>query len=75
MDAMRIVMRYFATAQHNGAMIQPYAEVTGLLRRGRPRERCPAFHDWVTGKEGVIHADLVVNATGPWSEQVAAMAG
>jgi glycerol-3-phosphate dehydrogenase len=32
-------------------------------------------HDHVTGREGAVHADLVVNATGPWSEKVAAMAG
>src|SRR6266536_218861 len=31
--------------------------------------------DHVTGSEGDIHADLVVNATGPWSEKIAHMAG
>ena len=32
-------------------------------------------HDHVTGKETEIHADVVINAAGPWSEKVAAMAG
>jgi glycerol-3-phosphate dehydrogenase len=31
--------------------------------------------DHVTGKVAEISADVVVNATGPWSEKVAAMAG
>src|SRR5439155_24580128 len=31
--------------------------------------------DNVTGSVGDIHADLVVNATGPWSEKIARMAG
>ena len=34
-----------------------------------------AVRDHVTGREGEIHADLVVNAAGPWSGKVAAMAG
>jgi glycerol-3-phosphate dehydrogenase len=29
----------------------------------------------VTGRETEIHADVVINAAGPWSERVAAMAG
>ena len=33
------------------------------------------MRDLVTGRETRIGADLVVNATGPWSEQVARMAG
>ena len=74
MDAMRMVMRFFATAARNGATIQPYTEVTELLVQGGLVSGAKV-HDWVTGKEGLIHADLVVNATGPWSERVAAMAG
>ena len=74
MDPMRVALRYFATAQHNGATIQPYAEVTELLVQGGAV--CGAvIHDWVTGKEGPVHADIVVNATGPWTEKIAAMAG
>ena len=46
MDAMRLALRFFATAQHNGATIRPYTEVKALLvhdhlrdRRGCPRSR------------------------------------
>ena len=48
MDAMRMPLRFFATAKRNGASLLNYMEVTGLLvheRRGerrrdpRPRDR------------------------------------
>ena len=74
MDAMRLALRFFATAKHNGASIRPYTEVLGLLVHDRLVSGA-VVHDHVTGQEGEIHADLVVNATGPWSEQVAGMAG
>jgi glycerol-3-phosphate dehydrogenase len=73
-DPMRLILRFFATARHNGADIRPYMEVIGLLSHDRVVSGA-AVHDHVTGKEGEIHADLVVNAAGPWSEKVAAMAG
>jgi glycerol-3-phosphate dehydrogenase len=34
-----------------------------------------AVLDRVTGREAEIHADITVNATGPWSEKIASMAG
>jgi glycerol-3-phosphate dehydrogenase len=73
-DPMRLILRFFATAHHNGADIRPYMEVTGLLRRGG-RVAGAAVHDHVTGKTGECGADLVVNAAGPWSGRVAAMGG
>jgi glycerol-3-phosphate dehydrogenase len=73
-DPMRLALRFFATARHNGADIRPYMEVTGLLVQGGLVSGA-AVRDRVTGREGEIHADLVVNAAGPWSGQVAAMAG
>ncbi len=33
------------------------------------------YRDDVTGEEGRISADLVVNATGPWAQRIAEMAG
>ena len=74
MDAMRLPLRFFATAIRNGATIRPYTEVTGLLLHNRLVTGAEV-HDQTTGSNGEIRADLVVNATGPWSEKVAAMAG
>jgi glycerol-3-phosphate dehydrogenase len=73
-DPMRLILRFFATARHNGADIRPYVEVIGLLLHDGVVSGA-LVRDHVTGKEGEIHANLVVNAAGPWSGQVAAMAG
>lgn len=74
MDAMRMPLRFFATARHNGAEVRPYTEVMDLLVHDGLVSGA-VLHDHVTGKSGEVRADVVVNATGPWSEKVAAMAG
>ncbi len=74
MDAMRIPLRFFATAKHNGADVRTYMEVVDLIVHDRVVSGA-VVRDHVTGKEGEIHADVVVNATGPWSEKIARMAG
>src|SRR5512145_373168 len=74
MDAMRMPLRFFATAKHNGASIHPYVEVQDLVVNDRVVSGA-VVRDHVTGKEGTIRADIVVNATGPWSERIASMAG
>ena len=74
MDAMRLPLRFFATAQHNGATIRPYTEVRALLVHDH-RVGGAVVQDHVTGRETEIHADVVINAAGPWSEKIAAMAG
>jgi glycerol-3-phosphate dehydrogenase len=74
MDAMRMPLRFFATAQHAGAELLNYMEVIGLLVHDGEVGGA-AVRDRVTGREREIHADLTINATGPWSEKIAAMAG
>jgi glycerol-3-phosphate dehydrogenase len=74
MDAMRLALRFFATARHNGADIRPYTEVADLLLHNRLVSGA-TVRDNLTGRRDTIHADVVVNATGPWSEKIAAMAG
>ena len=61
-------------ARLGGAELRPFTEVTGVLRAGR-RITGVVTHDHVTGADGEVAADLVVNATGPWCERLAAMAG
>jgi glycerol-3-phosphate dehydrogenase len=74
MDAMRLALRFFATAQHNGATIRPHTEVRELLVHDH-RVDGAIVRDHLTGREREIRADVVINATGPWSEKIAAMAG
>ena len=74
MDAMRLPLRFFATARLGGARLRPFTEVTGLLTSSR-RVTGVVTLDHVTGAAAELRADLVVNATGPWCERLAAMAG
>lgn len=74
MDAMRLALRFFATAQHNRARIRPYMEVEELLVHDGLVTGA-LLHDRVSNARGEVHADIVVNAAGPWSERVAALAG
>ena len=74
MDAMRLPLRFFATAQRHGAVIRTFTQVVGL-RREEGAVTGVAYRDDVTGEEGVIAADVVVNAAGPWAQSVAEMAG
>ncbi|OYV69267.1 MAG: FAD-dependent oxidoreductase [Deltaproteobacteria bacterium 21-66-5] len=73
-DAMRLPLRWFASAKARGAVIEPFCEVTSFV----VRDRCVAGvrgRDHRSGKAFEIGADLVVNAGGPWAEKIAAMAG
>jgi glycerol-3-phosphate dehydrogenase len=73
-DAMRLPLRWFGTAKHNGAVIQPFTEVTDVISANH----CVTgvvVRDHTNGEESRIGADIVVNATGPWSESIATMAG
>jgi len=73
MDAMRMPLRFFATAKANGAVIRPWTLVTEVLARDRTVYGI-RVRDLTSGREEEIAADLVVNATGPWAEIVARMA-
>ena len=64
MDAMRLPLRFFSTAQRYGAQLCPFTEVTGLLTAGRAVTGV-TLRDHLTGAEAELAADLVVNATGP----------
>ncbi len=74
MDAMRLPLRFFATAQSNGAVIKTYTEVEELLMQGKTVVGV-RVRDHVTEKTYTIGADIVVNAAGAWSGKIAAMAG
>lgn len=73
MDAMRMPLRFFATAKANGAALHNYVEVLDLIRHDGLVSGAHV-RDQVTGREGEIRADIVINATGPWSEKIARMA-
>lgn len=74
MDALRMPLRFFASALAEGADIRPYTEVTAMS--GSPG--CVTgvrVVDRPTGRAYGIGADIVVNAAGPWGESVGRMGG
>ena len=74
MDAWRLPMHFFATAKSNGADIRPFSEVTQILANGENTTGVKVF-DHRTHKTYSLKADLIINATGPWSAKTAAMLG
>ena len=73
-DPWRLPMHFFAGARANGAVIRSFIEVTGLKVSGGAVTGLVAC-DLRTGREEPLGADLVVNAAGPWSGRIAALAG
>jgi glycerol-3-phosphate dehydrogenase len=74
MDAMRLPLRFLATARRGGARLHPFTEVVDLIQHAG-RVSGVTVRDHTTERERQLPCDLVVNATGPWSERLAAMAG
>jgi len=72
-DPMRLILRFFATAQRNGAVLRTFTEVTGLACTGRTVSGV-LVRDLVAERDYELPADLVVNAAGPWSGQIGRMA-
>ena len=73
-DSLHLCLAYLATAQANGAVVQPYTEVEELVIRDATVEGA-VVRDRRTGRRRALEADIVVNATGPWADRIAAMAG
>ena len=62
-DPMRLVLRFFATAQRNGADLRTFTEVTGLACTARTVSGVLA-RDLVAERDYELAADLVVNQPG-----------
>lgn len=74
MDAMRMPLRFFATAKHNGAVIKTYHEVIDFVKRGNAVSAVKV-RDHTSGKVYDIGGDIFINATGAWSGRVGEMVG
>ncbi len=73
-DAYRLAMGFFASAKVRGAKIHHFSELVGIeVVAGSVGPLL--IHDLQNGAEYRIAADAVVNASGPWSNRVAALAG
>ena len=68
-DDARLVIATLRSATRAGALAANYVETTALLKPDG-RVRGAVVRDVLTGQTATIRANVVVNATGPWSDQL-----
>ncbi len=73
-EPFRFCLAFLATARMNGAVVHRYTEVTDLICSGKSVTGVKV-KNYLTSKAETLGADLVVNASGPWAGDIAAMAG
>jgi glycerol-3-phosphate dehydrogenase len=74
MDDARHTLMVARTARANGAALVNHARATGLLRDGA-RVSGVRVRDCIGRREFDLRAHRVINATGPWTEQVQQWSG
>ena len=68
-DDARLTLATVRAAAQAGALVASHADVTALLKPDG-RIRGAAVRDVLTGQEYGVRALVVVNATGPWADQL-----
>lgn len=71
-DDARLVIATARSAIRHGARVANYMAVESLLRADG-RVQGARLRDRITGEETTVHAHVVVNATGPWCDEVRRM--
>lgn len=72
-DDVRLTLAAARAAWLAGAAMVPRAEVVRFRSAGRHLEGV-AVHDRLRGRDAEVHARLVINATGPWSDTLRRLA-
>jgi len=72
-DGWDLCLGSVTTAKELGARVFLYTPVTEILREGDRVAGVKAV-DQTNGDEYVVHADCVINASGPWTPKVASLA-
>jgi glycerol-3-phosphate dehydrogenase len=73
-DDARLVLAAVKSAAAVGAIVANYLEVTGLLTHGE-KVAGATVRDAVLGSEIAVQARVVVNAAGPWVDQIRLLYG
>ena len=73
-DVFLLTLLNIEAAVARGARFRTYAEVIAIEKDGE-RVKGVRFRDTLTGEEDFLPAEIVVNASGGWAQQVAALAG
>ena len=71
-DDARLTLEVLKKANDLGAQIANYVKVTGLLYES-DKVVGVTFEDQITGDIGEIHAKKVINAAGPWVDEIRKM--
>ena len=69
-DDARLTLEVIKKASELGALVANYTKVTGLLYDANDKICGVIFKDFITGKTGEIHAKKVINAAGPWVDEI-----
>ncbi|HEX2188213.1 MAG TPA: glycerol-3-phosphate dehydrogenase/oxidase, partial [Longimicrobiaceae bacterium] len=73
-DDARLTVAVARAAHDAGAAVVPHAAVTGFLPGGDGAVRGARVRDALGGETFEVRADVVVNATGPWSDRLRRLA-
>ena len=73
-EPFRFCLAFLATALQNGATVRTFTEVTDFTFSSRNLTGVK-IHDYRTGNDETLGADLIINASGPWAGEMAAKAG
>ena len=73
-DDARLTLAVARGAHESGAAVVPYARVSGFLRDERDEVSGALVRDVLRGGETEVRARVVVNATGPWCDEVRRLA-
>jgi glycerol-3-phosphate dehydrogenase len=68
-DDARLVLANARAARRSGALVTSYAAVVSFEKAGG-QLRGAVLHDAVDGRRLTVHARVIVNATGPWTDAV-----
>ena len=69
-DDARLVYRVISEGIRQGGNAFNYKKCTGLLRDSSGKVNGVQLKDEITGKEEELHAKVVINATGPWTDDI-----
>ncbi|MCP4872075.1 MAG: glycerol-3-phosphate dehydrogenase [Proteobacteria bacterium] len=73
-DDARLTLENVLDAADHGAVIATHADVTGFIRDEHGRIAGASVRDTLTGTTKEVFAGAVINATGPWTDQILRMA-
>ncbi|MCP9313788.1 FAD-dependent oxidoreductase [Liquorilactobacillus satsumensis] len=74
-DDARLVMEVVKEAHAQGALLANYAKVMDLIYNEHGKVSGVKYQDQITGTNGTIYAKRIINAAGPWVDDIRQMDG